>query len=173
MVTEKDNTFEYIKAVFEHNQDLIGLADSKANIVVGMISVLLPVIFGVEVLTFLDEDQIELQMFMFSTFIILVILFTISFMLSIFTIHPRLKENYDDSIFFQNIVKKTVKDYISFIESIKDDIILKDYALEAYALAEINCKKFRTFKYSLLFLVIGIFLLSFRYILFFGILILC
>ncbi|MCK4567461.1 MAG: hypothetical protein KAU48_09140 [Candidatus Thorarchaeota archaeon] len=170
MDTEKENALEYIKTTFSHNQDLIQLADSKASIVIGVVSVLFPVTFGVEIFALLREEAVGLEIFMFVTFIILIILFALSFLFSIFTINPRIKENYDDSIFFQNIKKKTVEEYLDFINKIKPDFILKDYALETYALAEINCKKFKAFQYSILFLVSGMILLSIRYIIFFGIL---
>ncbi|HUX59733.1 MAG TPA: hypothetical protein VMV32_00360 [Ignavibacteriaceae bacterium] len=44
---------DFIKTIFEHNQGLIELADSKANIIIGINSILIPLLFGVTGLNFI------------------------------------------------------------------------------------------------------------------------
>ena len=48
------NQLDYIKTIFSHNYSLIQLADTKANILLGINSILIPIIFGVMGLNFVS-----------------------------------------------------------------------------------------------------------------------
>ena len=46
-MNDNKNQLDCIKTIFSHNYSLIQLADTKANILMGINSILIPVIFGV------------------------------------------------------------------------------------------------------------------------------
>lgn len=159
---------DYTKTVFSHNQDLIQLADSKASIIISVISVLIPIIFGMDVFISTNEKFLNLMVFLYISFLISVALLTITFIFAILVIVARTKEEYGDSIFFANIIKEELKKYEDFIKNLNEKLILEDYIKENYAIAKINEKKYKMFRNALIFLLISVLFLIFRYILLFS-----
>lgn len=80
-------------------------------------------------------------------------------------------EQYDDHIFFLNIIKEKLEEYQDTIEEMDDYVIFEDYIKENYAIAGINEKKYASYKYSFWFLNIGVLLLVIRYIVLFSFLV--
>ncbi len=169
---EKSNDFrtisDYTKTVFKHNQNLIQLADNKASIIISVISVLIPIIFGMDVFISTNDQISNFKAFLYISFIISVVLLAITFSFAILVIVARTKEEYGDLIFFANIKKKKIEEYEVFIKTLNKKLILEDYIKENYAIAQINSKKYNMFKISLLFLSISVLFLIFKYIILFS-----
>ena len=166
-----EKKIDYLKTVFGHNQQLIQLADSKANIIISVICVILPIIFGVDIYVAFEEFEIGLKIFLFVTFIVAVSLFSISFSYAANVIRARIDENFDEMIFFASINKIKLDEYKKFIENLDETKILEEYMKENYAIARINSLKYKNYNRSLLILMISILFLVLRYLIFFGIII--
>lgn len=151
--------FEYIKTSFYHNQGLIELADTKANIILGINTILIPLIFGVTIVNIINltEKKLLAQSYILNTFFVISLPFLfLSFIFSILVIKARLSEEMENFIFFKNIVKIDFKTYKKKIDSMNDDEIIEDYLKEIYTLAKINDIKYERYQCSLWMLIIGI-----------------
>lgn len=160
MSEEKSNTMEYIKTIFDHNQGLIELADTKANIVLGINSILIPLIFGVTTVNFIDllDKNLQIHAILLNTFSIIgLVLLVISFVFSTLVIKARLSEELENNIFFENILKTKFDDYEKKILEMTGQAIKEDYLKEIYNLAGINKIKYDRYKWALRFLILGIF----------------
>ena len=85
MSDDDSQKIEYIKTIFDHNQGLIELADTKANIVLGINSILIPLIFGVTTINFIDllDNNLLIHAILLNTFSIIgLVLLVISFVYS-------------------------------------------------------------------------------------------
>jgi len=161
---KKDN---YIDTIFNHNLELIKLADTKANIVIGINSILIPLVFSLAGFNFINliEKNFLVHAFILNTSSILSLVFLgISFIFSIFVIKARLLEKLENKIFFKNIIKYKFSEYHRDIISMKNEEIIEDLLKEIYLLAKINEKKYERYKHSLTSLIIGILILIIGYI---------
>jgi len=103
MPEDQTQKINYIKTVFDHNQGLIELADTKANIVLGINSILIPLIFGVTTVNFIDllDKNLQIHAILLNTFSLIgLVLLVISFVFSILVIKARLSEELENFIFF-------------------------------------------------------------------------
>lgn len=158
----EDNTqnLDYIKTIFDHNQELIKLSDTKANIVLGINSILIPLIFGVTTVNFIDllENNLLVHAILLNTFSIIgLVLLVISFVYSTLVIKARLSKELENNIFFENILKTKFEAYKTKILEMNDQAIKEDYLAEIYTLAGINKIKYSRYKWALRFLILGIF----------------
>ena len=159
MTEEKTDTMDYIKTIFDHNQGLIELADTKANIVLGINSILIPLIFGVTTVNFIDllGNNLLIHAILLNTFSLIgLVLLVISFIFSILIIKARLSKEQENNIFFENILKTKFEAYKNKILEMNDQTIKEDYLAEIYTLAGINKLKYNRYKWALLFLIMGI-----------------
>ena len=154
----------YLKTVFEHNLRLIELVDNKTNIVLGIISVLIPVIFGINVYFYTKQTSIAINFILSISFIIGTVLLVIAVIFAILVIKARLEDEYEDNIFFKNIRKKGLKEYQDYIKDLTTDKITDDFTKEIYTLAEINSKKYKNYNKALYFLIAGVLLLILGYL---------
>ncbi len=154
-----ENKSNYIKTIFDHNQGLIELADNKANIILGINSILIPLIFGVTGINFINliDKGLLMHSFILNTFSIVGLSFlVISFIYSILVIKARLSEELENYIFFRNIVKNEFEDYKYKIFQLEREKILDDYLKEIYTLAKINDLKYKRYNLALWMLIFGI-----------------
>lgn len=158
---EKEN---YLKTVFEHNIKLIELVDNKTNILLGIISVLIPVIFGINVYFSTQQTSRVINLILSISFIISSIILVIAVIFSILVIKARLEDKYEDNIFFKNIRKKGLLDYQEYIKDLTRNKITDDFTKEIYTLAEINSKKYKNYRKALYFLIAGVLLLILGYL---------
>lgn len=159
---------EYLKSIFEHNQGLIELADNKANIILGINSVMIPLIFGIAGINFINLRNlgILINAFILNTTIIISLgLFAVSFIFSVLVIKARTSKNNENMIFFEFILKNNIEDYQKKIIEMNEDDIIKDYLKEIYALAEINQIKYKRYQFALWLLVSGLIALFCGYVL--------
>ncbi len=160
MSSDKANLIDYIKTIFSHNQQLIELADTKANIVLGINSVLLPLIFGVTSINLLElvTRGFLLQALLLNISSVVALGFLlISVIFSTSVIKGRIYMDLKSNIFFQNIIETNIDDYIANVTMMNEDSIIEDYLREIYTLADINREKYEKHKWSLRFLVLGVF----------------
>jgi len=160
MGTEEDNYREnYIKTIFEHNQSLIKLADDKANIILGIDSILMPLIFGVTAINLVDliiANIILNAIILNSFFIVSLILLSISFVFAVLVIKARISIEHVNNIFFKHILTNDISGFRQKILGMKREEIFKDYLTEIYALAKINDEKYEKYKLSLWMLIAGV-----------------
>jgi len=168
-MNEIDNRvqLDYIKTIFSHNYRLIQLADTKANILMGINSILIPVIFGVMGLNFVSlvERGYLTQAFFLNLFSILsLISLTISFFFSILVIKARYSTELKNNIFFKDIISQEFGKYKEIILKSKIEFIKDDLLKEIFSIAQINNQKYKNYDYTLWSLLIGIFFLISGYI---------
>ncbi|MFX1340442.1 MAG: Pycsar system effector family protein [Promethearchaeota archaeon] len=159
---------DYIKTIFSHNYGLIQLADTKANILLGINSILIPVIFGVMGLNFasLVDSGYLTQAFYLNLFSILSLIpLAISFIFSILVIRARYSKELKNNIFFKEIISQEYSKYKEIILRSDDQFIKDDLLKEIYSLAKINKKKYKNYDYALWSLLIGLLFLILGYIL--------
>ena len=159
MPEDQTQKIDYIKSVFAHNQGLIELADTKANIVLGINSILIPLIFGVTTVNFIDllDKNLQIHAILLNTFSLIgLVLLVISLVFSILVIKARLSEELENFIFFENILKTEYDDYKNNILNMNEEAILDDYLKEIYTLAGINKIKYNRYEWTLRFLISGI-----------------
>ncbi len=159
MAEDQTQKIDYIKTVFAHNQGLIELADTKANIVLGINSILIPLIFGFTTVNFIDllDKNLQVHAMLLNTFSLTgLLLLGTSFVFSILVIKARLSEELENFIFFENILKTEYDDYKNNILNMNEEAILDDYLKEIYTLAGINKIKYNRYEWTLRFLISGI-----------------
>lgn len=162
---------EFIKTIFEHNQGLIELADNKANIILGINSILIPLIFGVTGINFIDliNNNLFVNAFILNiSFIMGLTFLSISFFFSVLVIKARLSEDYKNHIFFKTIIEYELNDFKKKIIEMSKDEIIQDFLTEIYALAKINEIKYKRYKIALWTLILGVLFLLVGYILIAG-----
>lgn len=168
-MNDEDKTkIDYIKTIFDHNQGLIQLADTKANIILGINSILIPIIFGVtgiSLLNLIEKEYILQAIILNTTSLVSLIFLAASFIFSILVIKARLSKELENNIFFLNILKSKFEDYKTKILEMKNPEIREDYLKEIYSLARINEIKYEKYKWALLMLIIGIIILISGYFL--------
>lgn len=167
-ITNKENKIDYIKTIFAHNQGLIELADNKANIILGINTILIPIIFGVSGINFSDlinnnllynvfTQNYLINAFILNTCVIISLFFLgLSFIFSVSVIKARLLDENDNQIFFKNIIKYTFEEYQKIINETTVDGIIENYLKEIYSLAKINDKKYAKYRFALWFLIFGV-----------------
>lgn len=168
---EKSNCKEnYLKTSFAHNQELIKLADSKANIVLGLISFLIPLIFGINVYSTYGKESTKESIILLNVFaFISIILLGISFILAISVIYARLNNSKNgNKLFYKNIESMKFNEYQAFVRKLTDDIIFGEYTQEIHEIAKINKKKYYFYNYSVIFLLSGIAVLIVGYLISIG-----
>lgn len=159
MPEDQTQKIDYIKTVFDHNQGLIRLADTKANIILGINSILTPLIFGVTTVNFIEllNKNLQIHAILLNTFSLLgLVLLVISFVFSVLVIKARLSEELENNIFFENILKKKFEKYKKITLEMNEAAILDDYLKEIYTLAGINKIKYGRYKWALNFLILGV-----------------
>lgn len=163
-MTESNQKEEFIRNIFDHNQRLIELVDNKAGIILNLLSILIPLIFGVNIYSTITQESNLIYYILNISFLVSIISLVISFFLNLFVVKARLKEYGDQYIFFKNIRKKSFEDYKKLIENIDTDSMFTDYIKEIHVLSEINKKKYKLFNLGLYFLIFGVSLLIIGYI---------
>ncbi|MFW9973218.1 MAG: Pycsar system effector family protein [Candidatus Odinarchaeota archaeon] len=153
------NQLDYIKTIFSHNFSLIQLADTKANILLGINSILIPVIFGVMGLNFVSlvDNGYLSQAFFLNLFSILSLIpLATSFIFSILVIRARYSKELKNNIFFKEIISKEFSKFKELILKSDDQFIKDDFLREIYSLAKINKDKYKNYDYALWSLLIGL-----------------
>ncbi len=163
----KENQLDYIKTIFSHNFSLIQLADTKANILLGINSILIPVIFGVMGLNFytLLGGGYLIQAISLNSFSLISLLsLAFSFIFSIMVIKARYIGDLSNNLFFKNIIDQKFDEYREIILKSDENYIKDDFIKEIYSIAQINKKKYKNYDYSLWFMLLGIGFLIFGYV---------
>ena len=166
--SDNKNQLDYIKTIFSHNFSLIRLADTKANILLGINSILIPIIFGVMGLNFvslIDSGYLTQALFLNLFSILSLIPLAISFTFSILVIRARYSKELKNNIFFKEIISQEFSKYKDIILKSDDQFIKDDLSREIYSLAKINKNKYKNYDYALWSLLIGLLFLILGYVL--------
>ena len=141
------NKIDFAKDVLEHNNSLINLIDTKSGLVLGAAGIILGL------LSFFDRDSLQPYTLIALFFTIGLLASTIFF--SFFTIFPRFtkKTKNETAIFYQSIIKSTMKEYADSLKGLTSQKILDDYANNIYSLAKIEESKFRKLRVSICFMM--------------------
>jgi hypothetical protein len=155
---------DYLETSFYHSQRLIELADSKASIILGVLIFLIPVNFGVGVFSNSRAISSTIIGIIYVFFVLTTIFFGLSFYYAMMVIKPRLTYTPPNNIFFGEICKKTQDQYQEIVLKMDSKAIMNDYINENYALAQINKEKYKQFKRSMNFLILGFVFLVIGYV---------
>jgi len=140
---------DFVKSILEHNNHLIGLADTKAGFIVTMSGVVLGLLFLLEKDLMIDFTRGGI----ISTSILLVV----SAFFGFNVIRARLSKNPPQSaIYFQSIEKMTNADYIEYVKKMSEKDILEDYLNNISNISKIQKKKFNNLNWSLRFIIISL-----------------
>ena len=168
MSDEINYRIRFLETTFSHNHELIKLADNKANIVLRVIGMLVPLIFGINVAT--TSVGIESNIFAIYVLnisgIIALIGLIISFSLAISVIKARLinDEKRHNILFFENIHKKGREEYKKCIGILTEEKIIENLTTEISDISEINVDKYKYYKRSLTFLFWSVIILVIGYL---------
>lgn len=170
MAIRLDNEkIEFVSNVYNVIQDMISLADNKANILLSIQSLLVSIGLGTSILskTFesvKDIDNIVLYRFFYIIVISLTISSIMGIALTLFVFRAR--SNSKDSkkkskglLYFGHIANlQNPDDYYNKINNISESEILKEYSYQIYNVSKIANKKMKYLNRSIYFLILNLIL---------------
>ena len=141
---------DYLRTAFADKQRIIALADGKANILLGIIGIILSIFFG---LLGSDKSNFNLNV------MLILIPFVISGACAIFTVIPRTPKpsNMASLLYFKDTAKLDKKS-IDYVAKFEPEKIYEDYITNMKVLSTIIEKKLRYLRYSYFFLALGVIL---------------
>lgn len=144
------NKIDFAKDVLEHNNSIITLIDTKSGLVLGSAGIILGL------LSFFDRDSLQSYTLIALFFTMGLLASTIIF--SFITIFPRItkKTKNETAIFYQSIIKSTMKEYTDSLKGLTPQKILDDYANNIHSLAKVQETKFNTLRISLGFMIASV-----------------
>ena len=138
---------EFAYKIFESNCSAIQFIDTKASILIGTSGIALSIIVG------LGSDGIDLN----NLLIIGVSLLLISSFFSLLVILPRFSKNAKTLIYYEGIVNNiSSEEYVSKLQDVSPETILKDVGQNIFNLADIQKKKFFYMKISAVSLFVSL-----------------
>ncbi len=166
MILNLEKKEKFLKTIFNHNQQLINLADSKSNIILRLIAFLIPLIFGLNTYSTIGLTSKSAVIYLLNISAILSILgLGISFLFSVQAIKARLESSDKGNLlFFKNINMKTNKQFEKIINEVTEEEMFSQYCTEIKDIANIAEIKYKNHKKSILFLGLGISIISFSYL---------
>lgn len=147
MKTDEQALQGYLSDSFNHKQELINLADVKANILLGLIGVILALFFR-----FIVDTTSTSILFLLILFVL--IPFVISGLLALSVIYPRTSKIKQETPI--GLGKADSKIYVDQILELSMQQIAKDYDEATTALTAVANRKFRYLRFAYLFFVIGV-----------------
>jgi hypothetical protein len=167
MNLEKKN--EILSKAYTDSQNMISLADSKANISLTIQGLLITIALGFSLLSnvFVKlESLMEQNLPLFYFYIIITIIF-INFSIfgiitTILVFKPReskeeAERNRKGFFYFGHVSKYTSSDeYYSKIKQLDEEQLMEEYSRQIYQLSHIAEEKFKFLRYSIYFLIINL-----------------
>lgn len=140
-------TRDYLGNVYSESQNIIRMADTKANIILVLIGVILSIFFNILIKT---QESITWTVY------IILIPFIISGFFAFITLIPRkTKTNKSDSIiYFKEIQNANLQKIKKSIEN--QDYIINDYLSNIQQIGKIIDKKFTYLRYSYIFFALAV-----------------
>ena len=150
MPTDKSKLItDYLISAFRDKQTLVDLADRKANIIIGLIGIILSLFFNVVVQ---DLSYISIQL------AIVILPFIISGFFAFLVFFPRLprpKEKFS-FINFASVAKSTPETISKWVEEITEDRVSQDIAENLQILSRTLILKFTYLKIAYVFLALAV-----------------
>jgi hypothetical protein len=170
-VSDRD-VIEMIRAVYQNQVHLIALADQKANILIGIVSVVFSILFSSNQL--INNNLNQWLSIPFFGFIILEMIATL---LGLLTILPRqigrskkssIKE-VDNPMFFGNFIQFKQEDVVDFLlKNINNDYTARSILIsDLYQMGIVLKNKYTLLRYAYIFGVTGVFFLGLTILLFY------
>lgn len=150
MKTDPRFVGQYLTNSYSHLQNIINSADNKANIVLGLIGVILSLFFNF----FVTEESIPMWQV-----IVVLTLFFISGFFAFLTLYPRTGKktnNFSLTYYKEAINIDTKKTTALFMKTDVEEKIIEDLVNNIKALSNIIDSKFKKLKFSYIFLALGI-----------------
>ncbi len=149
MGTDSKLTSEYLVRAYTEYQSLIRFADTKANIVLVLIGVIVSMFFN-----FFFSKNTPLT---FSVYLILLPLILSGFF-SFLTLYPRVarKRGRDSLLYFKDAVSTDLKKSLTALMNLTPQEIYSDYLINIKSLAVIIDKKFFYLRLAYTFLAVGV-----------------
>ncbi len=173
---EKKN--EILSDAYSNAQDMITLADSKANISLTIQTLLIGIGLGASLLSNSFEKVKSLSTvnpFLFNFYLFIAIIFVVTsitgILATIFVFKPRQAREKTERerqglLYFGHVMKyKSSVDYLVAVGKIEEEDLLKEYAQQIYTLSYIAKKKMKFVNVSIYFLIFNILLTIFFLIL--------
>lgn len=150
MKTEPRFVGQYLTNNYSQLQNIINSADNKANIVLGLIGIILSLFFNF----FVTRESIIMWQV-----IVVLALFFISGFFAFLTLYPRTGKktnNFSLTYYKEAINIDTKKTTALFMKTDVEEKIIEDLVNNIKALSNIIDSKFKKLKFSYIFLAIGI-----------------
>ena len=150
MKTDPKLLGDYVARSYAEAQNLIRLADTKANIVITLVGIIFSLFFNF----FISKDKVSAM-----TASLVLIPFIISGYFAFSAIFPRTgKSTKSNSLLYYKDANNISTDkWISLFEKGYDKQILQDYIKNTQVLAKIIERKFRFLRWAYIFLAVGLF----------------
>ena len=149
-----DKQIEFASFILEHNFSLIQHVETKANMVLGIVGIMLSILLGL----FPNLKGSSLLAIMFSALIVSCVTAGI---FAIETIRARVKiDEPDNHLYFLHIVKMKRQEYLNSFKAMSDDKISDNMLNEIYTLAMIQNTKYKLINRAIVFLYITFILLG-------------
>ena len=151
MKTESKLVSDYLSKSYSELQNMIRLADTKANIIVVLIGVVLSLFFNF----FVSKNLIPLWQIA-----IVLLLFFISGFYALVTLYPRLPKKVENPslLYYMGAIESSPKIVSKFIDQNYEKEIVQDYIMNIQSVSKIIDVKFRKLRLSYIFFGLAIIL---------------
>lgn len=162
---------EILSKAYSDSQNMISLADSKANISLTIQSLILTIGLGFSLLSnsfqklkILSESNIAFVIFYFIIVVFFIGFSAIGIILTILIFKPReaieISEKERKGLFyFKHVLEyNSSEGYYSKIKELNEENLMEEYSRQIFQLSYIANEKFKFVNYSIIFLVINIIL---------------
>ena len=164
MDTKKIN--EILSKAYSDTQNLISLADSKANISLTIHSLLITLTLGFSLLSntfqkliILVESCLSLVIFYISILVLFIIFSVIGIITTILIFKPReateqIEKNRKGLFYFKHVLKyNSSNEYYQKIKELNEEDLIEEYSKQIFQLSYIARKKFKFVNYSIYLLI--------------------
>jgi hypothetical protein len=163
---DNEKKIEFVSQSYRNTQDMISLADAKANISFSIQALLVGIVLGASFLANTFENAQNLDSTISYVFYIIIVGFVIlSFVgiilsIAVYKARPPLEtieQKRKGLLYFGHITQfPTFDDYFSEVNSIDEDRVLREFARQAYHLSYIAEKKMKYVNISIYLLIFNL-----------------
>lgn len=160
---------EILSKAYTDTQNIISLADSKANISLTINSLLITITLGFSLLSnifhklhILAENNLSLVIFYIIILVFYVLFSVIGIITTILIFKPReaveqTEKNRKGLFYFKHVLKyNTSKNYYQKINNLNEEELMEEYSKQIFQLSSIANIKFKYVNYSIIFLICNI-----------------
>ncbi len=150
---KNNQLIEHLKNIYETNQSILEMADKKSSVILGISGIIISIILS---------SNINDIPFPRRTFIGIGVIFALlSSIIQFSVIFPVISNcGTDNIIFYNGIIKNSLKEYKQKIIRLTDEYIINQYSENIYNIALIEKRKYFFLKIGFLLLLISILFIS-------------